>query len=120
MKKVFLSVMGLSLLAACSSYDYYTTDLRYRQSGEDCIYYYEEDGRKFSEDIRSLKDAKKIVYRNTRCSDLYASDTFNYERNDRKAIVPVYLEQKNNTSKCGCSQCGKKRVLKNRYVIVAD
>ena len=37
-----------------------------------------------------LKDAKQITYRNTQCSDLYGDDTFNYERNDRKAIIPVY------------------------------
>lgn len=119
MKKVFLSVMGLALLAACSSYDYYKTDMRYRQSGNDCIYYYDEKGQKFDDEIRSLKDAKKIVYKNTRCADLYASDTLNAERNDRKAIVPVYAEPETTAPKCGCSQCGKKRVLRNRYVIVA-
>ena len=119
MKKVILSVLGLTLLAACSGYDYYKTDVRYRQEGNNCVYYYGEKGNKFSEDIRSLKDAKKIVYRNVRCQDLYMDDTFGAERNDRKAIVPVYVEPKN-TSKCGCSKCSKKRVVKNRYIIVPE
>ena len=118
MKKVALSIMGLTVLAACSGYDYYQTDLRYRQDGNDCIYYFNENGEKFNEDIRSLKDDKKIVYRNTRCEDLYNDDTFGFERNDRKAIVPVFVEDKPVSSKCGCERCGKKRTLKNRYVIV--
>ena len=42
MKKVILSVLGLTLLAACSGYDYYKTDVRYRQEGNDCVYYYGE------------------------------------------------------------------------------
>jgi len=118
MKKVILSVLGLGLIAGCSSYDYYKTDLRYRQEGRDCVYYYNEKGNKFNEEIRSLKDAKKVVYRNTNCEDLYNDDTFGFERNDRKAIVPVYTEEKTVASKCGCTKCGKKRTLKNRYVIV--
>ena len=118
MKKVILSMLGLAIVAGCSGYDYYKTDVRYRQDGKDCIYYFGEKGKKFNEDIRSLKDAKQIVYRNTQCADLYADDTFNYERNDRKAVIPVYTEQK--TNKCGCAKCGKKQVLKNRYIIVAD
>jgi len=116
MKKIVLSMLGLTVLAACSGYDYYKTDVRYRQDGKDCIYYFDENGKKFNEDIRSLRDDKKIVYRNTRCEDLYKDDTFNFERNDRKAIVPVFTEEK--TTSCGCSKCGKKRTLKNRYVIM--
>jgi hypothetical protein len=117
MNKVLLSVLGLTLIAGCSGYDYYKTNLRYRQDGKDCIYYYNEKGNKFSEEIRSLKDAKKIVYRNTRCEDLYNDDTFGFERNDRKAVVPVFTEEKS-APKCGCATCGKKRTLKNRYIIV--
>ena len=122
MKKVILSVLGLALLAGCSGYDYYKTDVRYRQKGKDCVYYYNEKGKKFNEDIRSLKDAKKVVYRNVRCEDLYGKDTYGYtERNDRKAIIPAYIEEKpavTTAPSCGCSKCGKRQVLKNRYVIV--
>ena len=117
MKKVILSVLGLTLLAGCSGYDYYKTDVRYRQNGHDCVYYFGEKGQKFNEDIRSLKDAKQIVYRNTRCEDLYNDDTFNYERNDRKAIIPVYAEPKVSSS-CGCNRCARKQALKNRYIVV--
>lgn len=120
MKKIVLSLLGLTTLAACTGYDYYTTDLRYRQEGSDCVYYQTEKGKRFSDDINSLRDAKKVVYRNTRCEDLYNDDTFGLERNDRKAIVPVYTEENSTISapKCGCSKCGKKRTLKNRYIIV--
>ena len=118
MNKVFLSILGLGLIAGCSGYDYYKTDLRYRQEGKDCVYYHNEDGRKFNEDIRALKDAKKVVYRNTKCEDLYNDDTFGFERNDRKAIVPVFTEERATAPKCGCATCGKKLTLKNRYIIV--
>lgn len=88
----------------------------------DCVYYQNEKGKRFNEDINSLRDAKKVVYRNTRCEDLYYDDTFGLERNDRKAIIPVYTEENSTISapaqKCGCSKCGKKRTLKNRYIIV--
>lgn len=117
MKKVILSIFGLALIAGCSGYDYYKTDLRYRQEGKDCVYYYNEKGNKFNNEIRSLKDAKKVVYRNTNCSDLYNDDTFGFERNDRKAIVPVFTEEKS-APKCGCTKCARKQSLKNRYVIV--
>ena len=64
---------------------------------------------------------KKIVYKNTICEHLYNRDTFGYaERNDRKAIVPVSVEEKAPVSTCGCNKCGKKQVLRNRYVIVTE
>ena len=116
MKKAVLSILGLTLLAGCSGYDYYESNVNYRQKGEDCVYYFDESGEKFNQEIRSLEDSKKIVYRNTKCSELYMNDTFGAERNDRKAIVPVYEEPV--APKCGCNKCGKKKVLKNRYVIV--
>ena len=78
MKKVILSLLGLTLIAGCSGYDYYKTNVRYRQKGKDCVYYYNEKGKKFNDEIRSLKDAKKVVYRNVRCEDLYGNDTYGY------------------------------------------
>jgi len=137
MKKVILSLLGLTVLAGCSGYDYYKTNVRYRQDGRDCIYYYAEKGQKFNEDIRSLKDAKQIVYRNVRCQDLYMDDTFGWaDREDRRVIVPAFVDDGRSAQmmepapimqpvvsmpmqqKCGCNKCGKKQVLKNRYVIV--
>ena len=118
MKKLVLVALGMGLLAGCAGYDYYKTGIRYYQDGEDCIYYSRESGKKFDADIRSLREGKRIVYRNTRCSDLYMKDTFGYdERNDRRAIVPVSVEEKPAPS-CGCSKCGKKTFLKNKYIII--
>ena len=119
MKKVILSLLGLAFLAGCSGYDYYKTNVRYRQKGNDCVYYYNEKGKEFSEDIRSLKDVKKVVYRDVRCEDLYMVDTFGYsDRTDRKAIVPVFSKEKTTDSKCGCKTCGQKQFMKNKYIVV--
>ena len=119
MKKVILSVFGLALVAGCSGYDYYEADVRYRQSGNDCIYYYSEDGEEFNSEFRDLKDAKKIVYRNTSCADLYGKDTYGYDKRTRNAILPARVEDEvPATPKCGCQACAKKQVLKNKYIIV--
>lgn len=119
MKKVLLSVLGLALVAGCSSYDYYKTDVRYRQDGDDCVYYYNEKGKKFNNEIRNLKDAKKIVYKNTSCADLYGKDTYGYDKRTRNAILPARVEEEAPVApKCGCQACAKKQVLKNKYIIV--
>ena len=119
MKKFILSLLGLTVLAACSGYDYYKTNVRYRQSGEDCIYYYTEKGKKFNEDIRNLKDVKKVVYRNTQCSELYNQDSFGYTERSRVNFAPAVVEEVKPVAPCGCGKCAKKQVLKNRYVVVA-
>ena len=125
MKKVILSILGLALVAGCSGYDYYKTNVRYRQEGDNCVYYYNEKGKEFSNEIRNLKDAKKVVYNNVRCEDLYMNDTYGVQRGDRKAILPAATEEPvlaplpaPAPGKCGCKTCAKKQVLKNRYVIV--
>lgn len=118
MKKVILSVLGLILVAGCSGYDYYKTNVNYRQDGDDCIYYFNEKGKHFNSEIRNLKDAKKVVYKNTRCEDLYSKDTFGYDKRTRNAILPARVEEEMPAPKCGCQVCAKKQVLKNRYVIV--
>ena len=119
MKKVILSVLGLALVAGCSGYDYYESDVRYRQKGDDCVYYYSEEGEKFNSEIRNLEDAKKIVYRNTNCADLYAKDTYGYDKRTRNAILPARVEDEAPAApKCGCQVCAKKQVLKNKYIIV--
>ena len=120
MKKVILSVLGLTLIAGCSGYDYYETNVRYRQKGKDCIYYYSEDGKNFNSEIRNLEDAKQIVYRNTKCEDLYGKDSFGYTQRDRSAIVPVRVQEEKPVvaTPCGGQTCAKKQVLKSRYIIV--
>lgn len=91
MKKVLVSLFGALALVGCASYyDYYKGDVRYTQDGEDCIYYVGEQGERFSRDIRSLNTGKKIVYRNTRCADLYNRDMMGVApRADRVILAPA-------------------------------
>ena len=90
MKKVLVSAIALSTLAGCTYYDYYKGGVRYTQDGTDCIYYSGEYGQNFSADIRGLDNGKKIVYRNTRCEDLYARDMMGQApRQDRQILAPA-------------------------------
>ena len=73
MKKFLISVIALAALAGCA-YDYYKGGVKYTQDGDDCIYYADEYGRNYSSDVRGLNDKKRIVYRHTRCEDLFARD----------------------------------------------
>lgn len=123
MKKILVSVIALTSLAGCGAYyDYYKGDIRYTQDGPDCIYYANEHGRNYSQYIGGLDTGKKIVYRNTRCEDLYALDNFGQEpRRDRKIITPA--AQITPCSKCSeqvsCNSCAQAQpVLKRRYIIV--
>jgi len=121
MKKVLLSVLALALVAGCSGYDYYKTNVRYRQKGKDCIYYYDEKGKEFNGEIRNLKDAKQVVYRNVKCEDLYGKDSYGYTQRTRNAIVPARVEEEAPAvaaPACGCNKCAKRQVLKNRYIII--
>ena len=109
MKNILISLFGLAILTGCASYyDYYKGGVRYTQDGDDCVFYYAERGRHFSDKIRSLDTDKKVVYRNTKCSDLYLRDNAGQPaRHDRKIIVPAAK------SDCGCKTCSTKK-----YVIV--
>lgn len=91
MKKVLVSIFALAGLAGCASYyDYYRGDVRYTQDGEDCIYYSGEMGNHFSADVRNMQMGKKIVYRNTRCADLYNRDfAGQVTRADRVVVSPA-------------------------------
>lgn len=127
MKKVLISIFGLVALAGCAShYDYYQGGVRYTQDGPDCIYYSGEKASRFSEDVKGMRDGKKIVYRNTLCADLYAQDTFGQApRQDRKILTPAAQEvpcaYRTSEYKCGCNSCVKpvQPVLTRRYVIVS-
>ena len=90
MKKIF-ALVALVALAACSSYyDYYKGGVRYTQDGEDCIYSSGEYARHYSRDVNAADLGKKIVYRNTRCADLYARDMAGQEpRNERRVLTPA-------------------------------
>lgn len=121
MKKVLVSVIALVGLAGCGAYyDYYKGGVRYTQDGRDCIYYSGEYGRDFSDRIDGIDESKKIVYRNTRCEDLYARDTFGMpEENKRQVLAPAAQPAK--CQSCNtCNSCGNATpVLQRRYVIVA-
>ena len=121
MKKILVSLIALVGLAGCGAYyDYYKGGVRYTQDGQDCIYYAGEYANNFSKYVGGMDESKKIVYRNTRCEDLYARDTFGAPmRNERQVLVPAAQE----VSTCGacnkCNSCDNTPVLKRRYVIVS-
>lgn len=120
MKKGLIAVISLVALAGCGEYyDYYKGGIRYTQDGADCIYYAGENGYKYSADIRSLDNNKKIVYRNTRCADLYARDNFGMTpRADRQILAPAAQPV---TTSCGCNTCGMpKPIARRKYIVVSQ
>ena len=122
MKKVLVSVFALAALAGCASYyDYYKGDVRYIQDGEDCIYYTGEAGNYFDREIRTLNTGKRIVYRNTRCADLYARDTMGQApRADRAVLAPSaeYVATPSCGCKATCNTCNAQSVVRRKYVMV--
>ena len=106
MKKIWALMFALVVLAGCNTYyDYYKSGVRYPQDGDDCVFYSGEHGRYFSGDIRSLDADNKIVYRNTKCRDLYNADMMGQPaRQDRKIVVPVATKKVSFGSKCGCAK----------------
>ena len=109
MKKILASVFALTVLAGCTYYDYYKGGVRYTQDGEDCVYYMDEYARHYSEGIRGIDGSNRVVYKNTRCADLFARDNAGrMERNDRKILTPVAVE----TTSCKkfSSGCGAEMV----------
>ena len=120
MKKALVSVIAAAALAGCA-YDYYEGGVRYTQDGYDCIYYAGEYGRHFSNNIRQLDTSKRIVYRNTRCEDLYARDMFGQApRHDRQILAPAAEQVVTPVSSCGCNKgCAQPQpISRNKYVIV--
>jgi len=137
MKKLLISVIALAGLSGCTYYDYYKGGVRYTQDGDDCVYYAGEYGRRYSRDVRSLDDNKRIVYRNTRCEDLFAEDNGGVVPVSGRKILssPIVKEEKpvvaEPTCPCAnsqvaqiapvapvsaCSSCGCNTVKSNRRV----
>ncbi len=119
MKKVLVSVFASAALAGCAGYhDYYTGNVRYTQDGKDCVYYATDAARHYSDDIASIDADKKIVYKNTKCSDLYAAD---YANNVpvpmRKVLTPAATTPAPEVVEVRPA-CATKTVLKRRYVIM--
>jgi len=137
MKKI-LALIALVALAACGgSYDYYKGGVRYVQDGANCIYSSDEVAHKYSADVNSADIGKKIVYRNTKCADLYARDMAGQEpRAERRVLTPaavtedVFVEPVAEPhpivvksapvvkKSCGCNKCGKKKTTTKQYVVV--
>ena len=112
MKKFLTMSLAVAALAACGSYDYYRGGIRYVQDGPDCIYYADEYAKEFSTEIRKIDADKKIVYRNTRCADMYARDNFDAApRHDRAAIKPTTVPACDECTTCGA-------VKTRKYIIV--
>lgn len=105
MKKFIVSMIAIAGLAGCTYYDYYKGDVRYTQDGEDCVYYADEYARHYSEGIQGIDNNNRIVYKNTRCADLFARDHGGrVERSDRKILVPAIVEAPSCTKcKSGCN-----------------
>lgn len=117
MKKLLISMAAATVFAGCTYYDYYKGGVRYTQDGKDCVYYADEYARHYSDSVRGLDGSSRVVYKNTRCEDLFASDNpARLERNDRKALVPV---AKPEAPKCGCATCGAKPVARQFFSLTA-
>jgi len=117
MKKMLVSMFAVAAISGCTYYDYYKGDIRYTQDGKDCIYYADEYARHFSEDVDGIDGSNRIVYRNTRCEDLFARDNGpRVHRNERKALVPVVAEQPAPAC-CGCK--AEQPISRRFYTITA-
>ena len=79
------------VITGCSYYDYYKGGVRYVQRGDNCVYYLEESSEEqFSDKVEEFDDENRIVYKNTRCEDLFARDNAGrMDRNSRHVLVPA-------------------------------
>ena len=119
MKKLLVYTIVMAGLAGCTYYDYYKGDVRYTQDGKDCVYYSNEYARHYSDDVAGIDGKNRIVYKNTKCSDLFARDhAGRTERADRKVIVPAATEVSAKPAKiadCGC--CRAEPISRRFYTI---
>lgn len=118
MKKLLVTIAMLAV-AGCTYYDYYKGGVRYTQDGDDCIYYSDEYARHYSGTIDGIDGDNRIVYRNTRCSDLFARDhAGRTARNDRKIIVPAAVEPIFQPAPVmDCCGCNAEPVFRQFYTI---
>ena len=107
MKKLLMSVIAMGVLAGCSSYDYYKGDGRYVQDGDDCVYYTAEYSRNYSDRIQGIDGEDRVVYKNTRCSDLFARDNAGRTPRNNRVVVAPAAESVSGCAKCG-GDCGTK------------
>lgn len=103
MKKTLFALIAFALTVGCSSYEYYRGDVRYVQDGTDCVFTSVEQGDHYSDEIRTLDIDKEIVYRHTKCRDLYHRDNIGQkQRTERHVLKPVDKKD------CGCKKNAKK------------
>ena len=103
MKKTLFALIAFVFTVGCSSYEYYRGDVRYVQDEKYCIFTSAERGDHYSDDIRTLDIDKEIVYRNTKCRDLYYRDNMGQvARTERQVLKPVA------TLESGCKKAAKK------------
>lgn len=111
MKQLLIAMFGVMMLTGCTTYyDYYKGGVRYTQDGDDCVFRAVEHGRRYSEDVKTLDLDKRVVYKNTKCRDLYRDDNMGQvARTERVMLTPVVKKE--------CSSCPKK-CTKKKYVFV--
>lgn len=120
MKKLLVYTIAMAGLAGCTYYDYYKGGVRYTQDGKDCIYYSDEYARHYSANIDGIDGNNRIVYKNTKCEDLFARDNAGRtERADRKIIVPAMAPEVKpapvKAHDCGC--CRAEPISRRFYTI---
>ena len=91
MQKILSFMIVAGVVTGCSYYDYYRGGVRYVQRGDNCVYYSEESSEEqFSEKVEEFDDENRIVYKNTRCEDLFARDNAGrMDRNKRHVLAPA-------------------------------
>ncbi len=91
MRKILSFMVVAVVFAGCSYYDYYKGGVRYVQRGDNCVYYSEQSSEEqFSEKVEEFDDENRIVYKNTRCEDLFTRDNAGrMDLNDRHVLVPA-------------------------------
>ena len=118
MNKILFSVVAATAIAGCTYYDYYKGGVRYTQDGKDCIYYTDEYARHYSASIDGIDGNNRIVYKNTKCEDLFARDhAGRTARNDRKIIVPAMTEEVKPVSVTDCDCCRVEPIYRRFYTI---
>jgi len=96
MQKILSFMIVAGVITGCSYYDYYRGGVRYVQRGDNCVYYSEESSEEqFSEKVEEFDDENRIVYKNTRCEDLFARDNAGrMDRNKRHVLAPATVVSK--------------------------
>ena len=101
MQKILSFMIVAGVITGCSYYDYYRGGVRYVQRGDNCVYYSEESSdEQFSDKVEEFDDENRIVYKNTRCEDLFARDNAGrMDRNKRHVLAPAAVANRKPVAK---------------------